>query len=199
MIEVRIVDISLSNLGFVVLLQSIKHEKTLPIFIGMPEAQAIAIQYENIETPRPLTHDLLKNILTLLNSKIDKVVIDDYKEHTYYAKIFFETEDNKFQVDARPSDAIALALKYKVSIYVNNYIMDNYSIKLKDEINKNKKIKSTEKTNGKVNEKYNNDETLGRKTEIDMLQDKLKQAVEEERYEDAAFIRDELKKYKGKE
>ncbi len=189
MVEVKIIDISLSNLGFVILLQALKQEKTLPIFIGIPEAQAIAIQYNNIETSRPLTHDLFKNILTILNCKVNKVIIDDYKDHSYYAKVFFESEDEHYQVDSRPSDAIALALKFEVPIYVESNIMDSYSIILKKE-------KADQESIEEINNDPNYKERLiNRKTEIEILKEKLRKAIEEERYEDAAFIRDELKKY----
>ncbi len=190
MTKVKIIDISLSNLGFVILLQSSKEEKTLPIFIGMPEAQAIAIQYNNIETQRPLTHDLLKNMMTLLKCKLDKVLIDDYKDNSYYAKIFLKTEDNKFQIDSRPSDAIALALKFEVPIYVMNEIMDNYSIELKDGTDDEIIQKGKE-----IAEELESNYSLSKESEIEILKDKLKKSIEEERYEDAAFIRDELKKY----
>ncbi len=214
--KVKIIDISLSKLGFVVLLQSLTEDKTLPIFIGMPEAQAIAVQYNNIKTIRPLTHDLLKNILTLLDCSIDKVIIDDYKEHTYYAKIFFETIKNHYQIDSRPSDAIALALKFDVPIFVENKIMENYSIKLVKEEEGKEKEKEEEKIIGEepeeepVKEANNNEKTTykdkqqkekiskeDKKTRINILRKKLKKSIEEERYEDAAFIRDELKKYEN--
>ncbi|MFW5799427.1 MAG: bifunctional nuclease domain-containing protein [Spirochaetota bacterium] len=209
MIEVKILDISLSNLGFVVLLQSPEIEKTLPIFIGMPEAQSIAIQYNEYETPRPLTHDLFKNMLNLFDCDVEKVIINDYKDHSYYAKIFLKSQDDKFQVDARPSDAITLALKFKVPIFVDKSIMENYSIKLKDDIKENTTIREEDIDKPKeiIDENDTNPEPQSRqfqinehpdvkqKSNIENLKEKLNKAVAEERYEDAASIRDELKKY----
>lgn len=231
--KVKIIDISLSKLGFVVLLQSLDEDKTLPIFIGMPEAQAIAVQYNNIKTVRPLTHDLLKNILTLLNCSIDKVIIDDYKEHTYYAKVFFETEDHHYQIDSRPSDAIALALKFDVPIFVEKNLMENYSIRLVQEDEGEEEEAEEQENNEFFDHNDDDDDEQGRKytikqdepsdnvsvsnpsnskktkqnknklskedkkTRINILRKKLDKSIEEERYEDAAFIRDELKKYEN--
>ncbi len=172
MIPVKIVDITLSNLGFVVFLKNVNDEKTLPIFIGIPEAQAIAVQFNKLKTPRPLTHDLLKNILALLDCTISKIVVNDYIDNTFYARIYFENKTDKFQVDSRPSDAIALALRFEIPIFVEEKVMDEGAIK----------IKTTEK--GIEAEK-------SKKVE---LQEDLQKAVEEERYEDAARIRDEIKR-----
>ena len=175
MVQVKIVDISLSNYGFVIFLKQIDEEKTLPIFIGVPEAQAIAVQFNKLKTPRPLTHDLLKNILSLLDCNISKIVITDLVENTFYAKIFLDSKNGKFQIDSRPSDAIALALRFEVPIFVEEKVMEECSIKLKPEDNYEDKEKS----------------------EFEMLQEKLDKAVSDERYEDAALIRDEIKKFTG--
>ncbi len=176
MIPVKIADISLSNLGFVVFLKHLDEDKTLPIFIGVPEAQAIAVQFNKLKTPRPLTHDLLKNMLTLLDCKISKVVVNDLIDNTFYAKIFLESKNEKFQVDSRPSDAIALALRFEIPIYVEEKVMEVGAVKVKNE-----------------NEESN--ETP--KTQLEILQEQLQSAVAEERYEEAAKIRDEIKKISG--
>ena len=172
MVEVKIVDISLSNYGFVVFLKHIDDEKTLPIFIGVPEAQAIAVQFNKLKTPRPLTHDLLKNMLSLLECEISKVVVSDLIDNTFYAKIYLNGKNGKFQIDSRPSDAIALALRFEVPIFVEENVMHECSIMVKGE-----------------------DEIPDReKTELEILQEKLTKAVSEERYEDAADFRDQIKK-----
>ncbi len=177
MIPVKITDISLSNMGFVVFLKNIEDERTLPIFIGVPEAQAIAVQFNKLKTPRPLTHDLLKNILTLLDCKISKVVVNDLIDNTFYAKIFLENKNEKFQVDSRPSDAIALALRFEIPIYVEEKVMDAGAVKVKNEEEEVKKAEP--------------------KTQLELLQEQLQAAVSEERYEEAAKIRDEIKKVTG--
>ncbi len=177
MVPVKIADISLSNLGFVVFLKHLDEEKTLPIFIGVPEAQAIAVQFNKLKTPRPLTHDLLKNILTLLDCKISKVVVNDLIDNTFYAKIFLESKSEKFQVDSRPSDAIALALRFEIPIYVEEKVMEVGAVKVKNDEEEIEK------------------ETP--KTQLEILQDQLQTAVAEERYEEAARIRDEIKRVSG--
>ncbi len=177
MVPVRIADISLSNLGFVVFLKHLDEEKTLPIFIGVPEAQAIAVQYNKLKTPRPLTHDLLKNILTLLDCKISKVVVNDLIDNTFYAKIFLESKSEKFQVDSRPSDAIALALRFEIPIYVEEKVMEVGAVKVKSDEEEMEKAPP--------------------KTQLEVLQDQLQSAVAEERYEEAARIRDEIKRISG--
>lgn len=173
MIPVKIADISLSNLGFVILLQTVEGEKTLPIFIGVPEAQAIAVQFNKLKTPRPLTHDLLKNILTLLDCAISKVVVDDLVDNTFYAKIYLENKQEQFQLDSRPSDAIALALRFEIPIYVEEKVLEQGSIQVKQE--SEKRQVST----------------------VEVLQDRLKDAVDSERYEEAAKIRDEINRLGG--
>lgn len=177
MIPVKITDISLSNLGFVVFLKNIEDDRTLPIFIGVPEAQAIAVQFNKLKTPRPLTHDLLKNMLTLLECNISKVVVNDLIDNTFYAKIYLENKSQKFQVDSRPSDAIALALRFEIPIYVEEKVMEAGAVKVKNE-----------------EEELQNQPA---KTQLELLQEQLQFAVSEERYEEAARIRDEIKKLTG--
>lgn len=176
MIPVKVSDISLSNLGFVVFLKNLDDEKTLPIFIGVPEAQAIAVQFNKLKTPRPLTHDLLKNMLTLLNCTISKVVVNDLIDNTFYAKIYLENKNEKFQVDSRPSDAIALALRFEIPIYVEEKVMEIGAVKVNNESELEKEPP---------------------KSRLEILQDQLQTAVSEERYEEAALIRDEIKKLSG--
>ncbi len=177
LITVKIVDISLSNFGFVVFLKAQDDNKTLPIFIGVPEAQAIAVQHNKLKTPRPLTHDLLKNVLELLDVRIVKIVVNDLIDSTFYAKVYFEREDEKFMVDARPSDAIALALRFEIPIYVHEKVMTEGAILI---------------DNSKVIKEEVEAQT---KTQLEILQEQLSQAVKEERYEEAARIRDEIKKF----
>jgi bifunctional DNase/RNase len=99
-------------------------ERKLPIVIGAPEAVSISIPLEGSQTDRPLTHDLLKSILEKLGGHITKIVIDDIWNKTYYAKIFIQHGKTLLEVDSRPSDAIALALRCEVPIYVRDGILD---------------------------------------------------------------------------
>ena len=100
-------------------------ERVLPIWVGIFEANAIALQIENIVTPRPMTHDLLRNIITDLDGQVDRVVVSDLKENTFYALIYLMVGGELVAVDARPSDAIALALRARAPIFVEDVVIDN--------------------------------------------------------------------------
>src|SRR3954464_7400796 len=113
-LEAKIDNISVSNLGFIVFLKADGDNRVLPIFIGANEAQSIAIAYNNQVPPRPLTHDLMKNVLGMLDVEVTKVLVTSLAENTFYGRIYFKKESiEDLDIDARPSDAIALALRYK--------------------------------------------------------------------------------------
>lgn len=95
----------------------------LPIWVGIYEANAIALEIEKVQTPRPMTHDLLKNVLSGLNVRVNKVVVSDLKEDTFYALIWMEREGQIMSVDSRPSDALALALRLDCPIFVDDEVM----------------------------------------------------------------------------
>ncbi|MEO0190727.1 MAG: bifunctional nuclease family protein [candidate division WOR-3 bacterium] len=103
-------------------------ERKLPIWIGDNEAMAIAMCLEGIKPVRPLTHDLVKTLLDALESKIIKVIINDLKNETYYARIYLESDGKLISIDARPSDSIALALRANATIFVEENIMEKHGI-----------------------------------------------------------------------
>jgi bifunctional DNase/RNase len=103
----------------IIILRDSEGQKVLPIWVGVFEANAIALQIENIQTPRPMTHDLLRNIITDLQASVDKIVVCDLKENTFYALIHLKTPAGRVAIDARPSDAIALALRTRAPIMVD--------------------------------------------------------------------------------
>ncbi len=107
----------------VVILSNIEGTKILPIWIGVFEANAISLRLERIETPRPMTHDLLKNLLNSLDVKVNKVVVCDIKDNTFYALIYLEKDGKIIKIDSRPSDAIALALRVDSPIYVEESVL----------------------------------------------------------------------------
>jgi uncharacterized protein len=96
----------------------------LPIWVGIFEANAIALEMERIATPRPMTHDLLKNVLVELGYRVERVVITELKDNTFYARIHLSREGASFNVDSRPSDAIALALRSQAEIYVEEEVLE---------------------------------------------------------------------------
>ena len=109
----------------IVILKDKEGERVLPIWVGIFEANAIALQIENIATPRPMTHDLLRNIITDLDGQVDRVVVSDLKDNTFFAIIHLTVKGEAVVVDARPSDAIALALRTRAPILVDETVIDN--------------------------------------------------------------------------
>jgi uncharacterized protein len=109
----------------IVVLRDQEGSRVLPIWVGVFEANAIALQIENIATPRPMTHDLLRNVVTDLGGHVERVVISDLRENTFYALIYVALEHDVVAVDARPSDAIALALRTQAPIFAEEYVIDN--------------------------------------------------------------------------
>jgi len=109
----------------IVILKDKEGERVLPIWVGIFEANAIALQIENIATPRPMTHDLLRNIITDLEGRVDRVVVTDLKENTFYAIVHLTVRGERVAVDARPSDAIALALRTRAPILVEETVIEN--------------------------------------------------------------------------
>ena len=109
----------------IILLRDRDGQRVLPIWVGAFEANAIALQIENITTPRPMTHDLLRNVIHDLKAEIRKIVVSDLKDNTFYALIHLEVNGEPLAVDARPSDAIALALRARAPIFVEDRVIDN--------------------------------------------------------------------------
>jgi bifunctional DNase/RNase len=108
----------------IVILKDADDQRTLPIWVGPVEANAIAIQMENITTPRPMTHDLLVRVMADLGATIDRVVVADLSENTFYAQLVLRREGGVLVVDARPSDALALALRTKARVFVSEHVLD---------------------------------------------------------------------------
>ena len=109
----------------IVILQSLEKNTLLPIWVGIFEANAIALHIERIDTPRPPTHDLIKNILLQLDANVDKIVVTDLQENTFYAVIHLRMNGDHITIDSRPSDAIALALRTDAPIYVTEEVINN--------------------------------------------------------------------------
>lgn len=160
--------------------------RRLPIIIGTFEAQAIALELESIKPPRPMTHDLLKNLLISFNTKVDQVVINELKEGTFFAKIKYSRDSEPIELDSRPSDAIAVAIRFGASIYVESEVLDNAGIESEDP----KETSSPTKKGRKIDP---GPELSG----IEKLESELQTAIDTENYEKAAKIRDQINKLKG--
>jgi uncharacterized protein len=170
-----------SGTEFLVLLKSTVDNRVLPISVGQLEAQSIAIKLNSIEFPRPLTHDLFKAALEMLECKLVRVEVCDLRDDTFYAMLTLEQRGVLLDVDSRPSDAIALALRFDAPVFVAEKVMDQAGVVFTDE-DKAAPDKAKPGT-----------DDAGR-AQPETLQKKLEQAVKDERYEDAARLRDELKK-----
>ena len=109
----------------IIILRDVDGGRVLPIWVGVFEANAIALQIENVQTPRPMTHDLLKNVLEDLEARVERVVVCELRENTFYAAIHLRMQGQAIVVDARPSDAIALALRTRSPIFVEEEVIQN--------------------------------------------------------------------------
>lgn len=112
----------------IVILKDIGSETVLPIWVGVYEANAIALEIEKVTTPRPMTHDLIKNVLVGLESQVHKVVVTELREDTFYAVIWVERDGRIISIDSRPSDALALALRMDCPIFVEDQVLKSSKI-----------------------------------------------------------------------
>ncbi len=122
--KVKFLTFDPSSKGFVVLLMDVKSKHALPIWIGPFEANAIALKLKKASSHRPLTHDLIRNLIDVLDCKISHVVVSDLKENTYYGLIYIRSQKSQVAIDSRPSDAIAIALGAGVPIFVEEDVLD---------------------------------------------------------------------------
>jgi bifunctional DNase/RNase len=186
----RIVHSFAQNNSYTVLLSEVKAKRKLPIVVGTFEAQAIAIQLDKLQPPRPLTHDLIKNMLDAFDIFLKEVYIYNILEGVFYARLICIKDGEEVQIDSRTSDAIALALRFNCLIYTNTTIMDIASITVEsstDEI-ADEIVATPEDTEDEVTEFQ-----LYTNTELEHM---MNESLENEDYEKAALIRDELSKRK---
>jgi bifunctional DNase/RNase len=135
MIEMSIdsIRVSLMNYQRVVILKEKNSDRYLPIWIGPAEAEAIAIKLQNVTVPRPLTHDLLNSAIDTLGAAVSSIIVNDLKNDTFYAKIIMDVDGKSVELDSRPSDALALAVRTGVPIYAEESVMDKAGIMLDGE------------------------------------------------------------------
>lgn len=153
---------------FLMLLVDDIGKRLLPIVIGQWEAQSIAWNMQGIELQRPLTHDLFKEFVDLADYKVERILINDLKENTFFAQIDMKSNKKTFEIDSRPSDAVAIALRLNAPIYVKEKVVDKAAVNIDDK-----------------------DQMLV--SESTLLNDQLKKAIDSEDYELAASLRDKLK------
>ncbi len=138
MIEMTIdsIRVSLMNYQRVVILKEKIAKRYLPIWIGPAEADAIAVKLQGVNVPRPLTHDLLGLVIDSLGATVDSIVVSDLKSDTFYAKIVLNVDGEQIEIDSRPSDALALAVRVEVPIYADEAVLDKAGILLDEETGK---------------------------------------------------------------
>jgi len=133
-VEVESIRISLMSEHRVIILKALEEDWYLPIWVGPFEAEAIAIRLKNVEVSRPLTHDLLKNMIKNLGGSVSHILVDDLHDDTFYAHIHLDVNGQPMSVDSRPSDAIALAVRVDVPIYVEEEVMRQAGIFPDDDV-----------------------------------------------------------------
>lgn len=180
--------------SFALVLGETNGNRRLPIIIGMFEAQAIAIEIEKIIPNRPMTHDLFKSFGHSFNYTIKEIVISDLKEGVFFAKIVCENDNKTVEIDARPSDAIAIGLRFNAPIFTYEKIMTDAGIILTDEAEEETPEFTAEKPKEESKTTSKKEEVPLKDLSYDKLKELLDKALEEEDYERAATIRDELNK-----
>jgi bifunctional DNase/RNase len=166
-------------------LGEVEGNRRLPIIIGAFEAQAIALELEKIQPPRPMTHDLLRDTFEAVEVDVEEVVIDELREGTFFAKIRYRHDGEEHQLDSRPSDAVALAVRVDAPIFVAPAVLDEAGIVAEDESDISSLAEQAEETSSSEEEEG---------TELEQMQKQLEEAVEEEDYERAAELRDEIQR-----
>lgn len=138
MIEMAIdsIRVSLMNYQRVVILKEKTAERYLPIWIGPAEADAIAVKLQGVNVPRPLTHDLLRSVIDALGASVNSIIVSDLKNDTFFAKIMLNVDGSVVEIDSRPSDALALAVRSEVPIFADESVMDKAGIYLDQETGK---------------------------------------------------------------
>lgn len=195
-IELRIValshSVSQSN-NYAVVLGEISGQRRIPIVIGSFEAQAIAVAMEKMVPNRPLTHDLFKQSLEAFKIELKEIIINNLLDGIFYSKLICEREGEMIELDSRTSDAIALAVRFECPIYTYEFIIDTAGVELDENANEEIEEDDSDDTGEKpTKEKHNSLSSYS----LESLQNMLLQVLEEENYEKAAAIRDEIDKRK---
>ena len=185
--RVTVKDVRFTKVGFVMLLESERDARILPVFIAPGEAQSILMRLKGIEPKRPLTHDLALSLLTDLGATIRRVVITTIEEETdiFFATILYVVDGKIRDIDARPSDAVALALRCDAPIWVDGVVMDKAGVDAS-----RVQVVEDESANDPFAQPVSAGDVLS------SLEERLHQAIADERYEDAARLRDRIDEMK---
>ncbi len=192
-LQVDILGLSTSphtNGAYALILYEVEGKRKLPIIIGGFEAQAIALKLENIKPPRPFTHDLFKNIADAFHLHVNEIIIDELHNETFYAKVICEVNGEVHEIDARPSDAIAIAVRFNAPLFVTEEIMNEAGIK-----EEQKEEGEDDLVAEQPEERYVG--SLNPDARLDELHTALNEAITNENYEEAARLRDEISRLKS--
>lgn len=192
LLEARLDSISVTNVGFILFLRVPDDSRVLPIFIGANEAQSIALALNEEAPPRPLTHDLMKSMLESLEASVKRVEITAIREGTFFGRVHLERAGfEELDYDARPSDAIALALRYEAPIFVNREVFEEAAVPLASSEQAEGDTGEAEDKERAAEEPAPDERPL---SPAEKFKKELDQALREERYEEAARLRDAIKK-----
>jgi uncharacterized protein len=175
--------------AYALILNETEGRRRLPIIIGTFEAQAIALELEHIKPPRPMTHDLIKSVIQGLNAWVKHIVINDLRDGTFFAEVICENEGSEVAIDSRPSDAIAIAIRFNATIYVNEHVLDEAGIAAENPQESDESESTPEPVYTSV------DKPAGDSSNpLDELKKALDAAINDEDYEKAARLRDEIQR-----
>jgi len=194
-LQVDILGLSTSphtNGAYALILYEVEGKRKLPIIIGGFEAQAIALKLENIKPPRPFTHDLFKQVADAFSLHVNEVIIDELHNETFYAKVVCEMGGVQHEIDARPSDAIAIAVRFNAPIFVSEEIMNEAGI-----VEEQQKEEEEPTSAEEAPENPERPEPHSAESVVAELDRKLEDAINREDYEEAARIRDELSRLRS--
>ncbi len=176
--------------AYTLILKETEGERRLPIIIGQFEAQAIALELEGIKPPRPLTHDLVKNVIESLGTNVSDVIISELREGTFFARLNVEGNSSSHGIDARPSDAIAIAIRFGVPIYVAEAVMEEAAGI--PEIGEGEHEPESESKSDRP--KKGRSPAYTKESKMEQFQKELTDAISREDYEKAAKLRDEIRR-----
>lgn len=185
--------------AYMLVLNEVEGQRRLPIIIGAFEAQAIAFGLENIHPPRPMTHDLLRNAIVNLGGMVTDIVIDELREGTFFAKIRYEVSGEMGQLDARPSDAVALAVRCDAAIYVAEDVLTSAGMFPDDYEGETEEKENVEPPPSRAVPQKKAEPKTPQKSPLEHIQEQLDAAIEAEDYERAARLRDELKRLRNED
>ncbi|HMU83141.1 MAG TPA: DUF151 domain-containing protein [Leptospiraceae bacterium] len=186
LMEVKISDVSITNVGFAIFMKPVgsTSNKVVPIFIGPLETYSISSALDGVTPPRPNTHDLIINMISELESRILHVIINDIIGNIFYARIVIQSDDGIVEIDARPSDSVAIAIRAKCPIYMHDKVYQEAGVVIGDEA----------KSEASENEDEETPASTMTQSPLEALKTRLQKAVEQERFEEAAELRDQIER-----